>query len=440
MIGLDAFLTGASEHCGKCGGIWGMAEPAPGLAPRFFAYLEPIRGFAAVSVVFVHCFAAFAPMYHLTGLGAVVAARFFSVVSGHNAVILFFVLSGFVLYESLRCEPISARLFVRFLIRRACRMLPVALVALALGAAVVSLIRPGPDVLRYGAPWFTNGYGRLAARDLAANFLFLSNRIDVVYWSLSVELAASLVFVPLVFYARRFGVAAQAGLLMGLVAVSYVSFGQYWAGAQQSWYELALLPVPDILMFLFCFHLGILTNQLRAPLAGGWARRLAPYAGLCLLGVGPCKFANPPPPAVAWLWGVPVKLDALTTMVEAVGACLVVYAWSHEGGRLTKAVLGSRAARALGRWSYGIYCVHIVIFKIVFVLAVAALGAELSALPWLGPVVALGTVLPASIAVAALLRRWVELPGIRLGKVLADGNRVKKAVAFLKKSSAKNFC
>ncbi len=88
------------------------------------------------------------------------------------------------------------------------------------------------ECFRVRPPWFTNGYGRPAARDLAANFRFLSNRIDVVYWSLSVELAASAVFVPLVYVVRRFGVAAQAGLLMALVAISYVSFGPYWARAQ----------------------------------------------------------------------------------------------------------------------------------------------------------------------------------------------------------------
>jgi peptidoglycan/LPS O-acetylase OafA/YrhL len=401
-----------------------MAEPAPGQKPRFFPYLEPIRGFAAVSVVFVHCFAAFEPMFHLTGAGAIVAGGLFTVVSGHNAVMLFFVLSGFVLYESIRLEPICPRLFATFLVRRACRMLPVALVSLALASVVVTVLRPGPDVLRYGAPWFTNGFGSLTPHDLAANFLFLSNRINVVYWSLSVELAASAVFVPLAYYARRFGVAAQVALLVLLVAVSYASFGQYWGGAQQSWWSLALLPVPDILMFLFCFHLGILTNQLRAAAGGARIiRHVAPYLGLCLLGVGQCRFANPPPAALVWLCGLPVKIGALVSMIEAVGACLVVFAWSHEGGKWTRSVLGSRLARALGRWSYGIYCVHIVIFKVVFVLAVMALGAELTALPWLGPAVALCTVLPASIAAAALLRASVELPGIRLGKMFVARTR-----------------
>jgi peptidoglycan/LPS O-acetylase OafA/YrhL len=77
----------------------GIMSPAP--KNKIYA-LEAVRGLASILVFFHHFILGFLPQYHgvlagTNGSQALIGSVFFAFINGTAAVVLFFVLSGFVL-------------------------------------------------------------------------------------------------------------------------------------------------------------------------------------------------------------------------------------------------------------------------------------------------------------------------------------------------------
>ncbi len=92
------------------------ATPAELKAHRYVE-LDSIRGLAAFTVVMSHFFGIwqFEPAYNYVRM-----SPFRVVVAGHEAVVLFFVLSGFVL--SVQCSGKRPLTYPRYLLKRFCRI------------------------------------------------------------------------------------------------------------------------------------------------------------------------------------------------------------------------------------------------------------------------------------------------------------------------------
>jgi peptidoglycan/LPS O-acetylase OafA/YrhL len=426
----------SSSEANQSGAMTADATTAsrPHPAPVFYGNLESIRGLAALSVVFVHCLGVFRSTAHAAGLGGIAYSLFVDAFNGRNAVVLFFVLSGFVLCESVRGDIISLRLFLAFIVKRAFRIVPVAYAALAFATLYLFLFAPPPGrALEESAEWFLRGFQRPTLTLLLANFTFLSNQIVVVYWTLYVELMASLLFVPLFWLSGLGGWAAQIGVQIALLLISYRFAGQ------PGWLHLLWLPVlPAILTYFFCFHLGILVNRLRhqfddRTMQSGSRGVQAEVIDLAAVTFGVYVLSEITP--------IAYNGDAVEIVLEAFGSCLLVYGCSSPRSRLLDATLGRIAIRYLGQLSFSIYAIHIVVLKPVFVLIVLWLGVYFATSPLLGPLLALAIVVPISITLAHLMHGLVEVPGIRLGRLLVsragllgDGRRVARDA--LSRSSA----
>ena len=111
-----------------------LAQPT-----RHFRALDSLRGVAASAVVLHHCGLLCADYFHYP-----IAQRAFlwECVDriGHSAVIIFFVLSGFVLQLSFQSTS-NFNYFV-YLIKRGCRIYPAMIVAIAASALLLFAIRP----------------------------------------------------------------------------------------------------------------------------------------------------------------------------------------------------------------------------------------------------------------------------------------------------------
>ena len=155
--------------------------------------LDLIRGIAAALVVLTHAELIVRPVAPWTWM----ASPPFSFLPLSRApVMVFFVLSGFVLTVSLT-QPGSPT-FGQFVLRRFCRIYLPFLAAVAFSIACFYIIRPAPIVEQSG--WF-NGtwcFG-VSARVLVGHLLMLGRfndaTLDNVTWSLWYELRISL-FLP----------------------------------------------------------------------------------------------------------------------------------------------------------------------------------------------------------------------------------------------------
>lgn len=149
--------------------------------PAFSIYLDLVRFLAALSVVLHHTWNHFSPI------------RF----PGHEAVVVFFVLSGYVItYTALR----PGMTLSTYLQHRIARIVPVAWVALLLG-----LVLARED-------------GMEAIRATLANMIFLGQSgtgwieapLNEAYWSLNYEVWYYLIFAAWVYSAPRYRIAITA--------------------------------------------------------------------------------------------------------------------------------------------------------------------------------------------------------------------------------------
>ncbi len=364
--------------------------------PGYLVAGDALRALAALAVVVFHAEQAVAYGYGepFRGDPAAVSPIGPVLAQGNAGVWVFFALSGYLVGGPfvrawLRGTPAPAP--GRYLVRRLRRIVPAFWVVLA-----VVLVRFGTydhdasDILRLFA--FAQNVGQAG--------------IDSVLpqgWTLGCELGFYLAL-PLialvVAVAGRAGVTPGPGarrtiVLGGIVLVSALSLA---VRAGDDVGPLTLTTAATAWAFAPGLLLAALEDDLRPRLHGALPGRLAAGAFVvCSLG------------AFTYLVVAGTDTAPLTgeLLRAAAGGALVVAAllwqWSTGGApRVTR----TRAVHALGRWSYGIYLVHIAVAREILRHFPSSVGIE----PKLYVVAAL--MVPGSIAAAAMLWWLVEEPAL----------------------------
>ncbi len=332
--------------------------------------LTGLRGIAAWLVVFYHIRTACLPSIGPT--------MFAILARGYLAVDLFFLLSGFVLWlnsaERLRAGGGGAA--ARFMVRRIGRLWPLhgAVLGFTLGIALV-LRATARDAS--GFPWATLPLHALLVQNWGFTHALDWNVPD---WSISTELAASLLF-PLIAFAdwERRRTTALAGALVLLAALLAALFAS--RGGGNLGFDIIRLGLPRCLIE---FTAGTILCAL-------WRRwRGRRHAGGIALGL-----------AALLLGGAAAGLARETLLVPAGFAALLMGIAIAEA----RNPLGAALPHWLGERSYATYLVHYPLFfafKLAFVRDA-----------WDVPLWQLGLFLAGLLAVSAALHAWVELPAQR---------------------------
>jgi peptidoglycan/LPS O-acetylase OafA/YrhL len=355
-----------------------------------FESLDGLRGAAALAVVIHHS----ANVYLDTETRNVrlltpilrVLARL-----GHPAVLLFFVLSGFVLYVSfLRGHDKS---YLSFLSRRIFRLYPALIVAVA-GAALLHWLQSPRDCSAYD-PWVASCW----CRDLTVGGTFRimsllglraeDNLFNPVLWSLFIEMRFSIAFMLLAALCQRSWI-----VIFGVGAASYLGGAHLLATA--GYHEPFLMgdSLPSIagvtLFYLPSFILGMLVADFLHKRVGykywptsNWIK-IAIVAFLTVLGLA-------------------VNSDILREFVfAAIIFCVCLGGWLD-------ALLRRRPFLFLGRASYSLYLIHLpILFAMTY---------------WLQPKIGIAAVVliaPAvSLVAARAMYSLIEVPGISAGRTVA---------------------
>jgi peptidoglycan/LPS O-acetylase OafA/YrhL len=359
--------------------------------------LDAVRGLAALTVLLHHCafvLPAFAATHWPRHHGLLTVAKrtpLAALTAGHEAVMLFFVLSGFVL--ALPYIAGEHESYGRFAVRRVCRIwIPYAAALLVAGLARWALAdRPlhGVSAL-FTLPWHT---GPFTGTELLGHVSLVGSfdpwQLDPVVWSLVHEMRISLVFPVLVLLCLR---------------------GRWWHIAMVALAADALLwlapGTPADGGLLLTAHYGVLfvggivlARDRRRVVAAvvGWSRTGRLWLAAVSLA---CYTAALMQPALS-RHGRP--FGDLLSGVGSLGFITLALA----AGRVTSA-LRSPIPSFLGRISYSLYLLHVVVLLVLL----HALSGRLP-LPLL-----IGCGFGASLLVAWLSQRWVERPSINLGRRL----------------------
>lgn len=339
--------------------------------------LEALRGLAALMVVGHHVFPTVTyPWMHIP-------------FNGRAAVSLFFVLSGYVLGLSLRRgQGTLIWQYFSFVLRRILRIYPVYFVATV------------AFVLYWKIYPFAGGQGplvhlanlQLTSFQLIKNFLFLDQSINIVTWSLKVEMVGSLALPIMHFLSNRRSWTFRATLLVSLILLALTASGG------------------PIRQCLFMFYLGYLLIDLETIFPKLTAHAYTLFTTTCI-----AMFLN------ARFLGETGLGSRIGLIVEAACAAGLILGIQAGGGSLW-GVLDRPWTHFAGRVSYSVFLVHLLVEDILIGLMMLS---PLRMMPehglsylflWLG----LCLSVPVVLLVAGRLYRWIELPFIRIGKAFGS--------------------
>jgi len=346
--------------------------------PRRFAFIDALRGLAALAVCGVHFFSD--ESYH--GVLLQTFPRWISkpLELGTIGVQVFFVLSGFVIAYSIRKTRVTGRFLGNFALRRSLRLDPPYWTTLFMVLAINVIGR---------RLWHDVGFQQPSAWDVVINMLYLPQLLGrpqfivSVAWTLAIEIQFYLVLVTAVGISQRIGNRRSMGYPTFGYAIFFTTLA---AAALASRLELVHISPAVFLVYWLPFFLGALACwSLEGTVWSGWFWIFATLTSASYFG------------------------DFDGRIFGGVFTALAIYA----GGRLGKLYDWGNVAplQFLGKISYSLYLGHAIVGQKTIKLAHRFLGPS----PLAGTLAFLAAFV-VSILAAYLMYRFLERPSVRLAR------------------------
>jgi peptidoglycan/LPS O-acetylase OafA/YrhL len=393
-----------------------------------FAFLDGLRGLAALQVVFLHYFSAFLPAtvyalgpQHFEWEATFSHSAFSYPLAGYSAVDLFFVMSGFVLAQSF----IKARVPVwHSALKRFVRLfIPVA-VATVIAASLSPAIHHWQDeaLSVSGSGWLADIYLNPMSWRTVSKDVFLSSML-VGYDGPSLLQSLIAPFRLPIFSPQNFALNAPMWTLHGefwgsmlvlFLALAFKRLPAIWFAAM-----IVLLLAFTGTSLLSVFVIGFLIYLARRHLLGLHGYLTSGVLSVTLLGAGVWLCVDRRVPEIAHLNNALAgysHLGAITDDLfqDSIGAVLVFLAVMV--GPVFRRALSLPLLRFLGRLSFSIYLLH---FPIMLSLG-GAVFAAISPYGYLAGVaasIAVGTA--CTLICAYWFEQWVDAPSISLSRSFA---------------------
>jgi peptidoglycan/LPS O-acetylase OafA/YrhL len=302
--------------------------------------------------------------------------------NGTGAVMLFFVISGYVLgCNVLPDSTLTVLFYAKFAIRRIFRIMPA--LWLSLVVAVVLLVFYHHQSVTRGA--------LLNAAFLGKDAL----RFNGPLWSLQIEMAISALYPLLLFANFRFGLFAQ------LAALAILSLITYSNNDPVAWKN-----------YLFCFQLGIMVPSAGKMLIEALKPQLTfPVFLVALAGIMT-------PTNLSHLGYLSMTEHAL---IEGFSGFVILSYILHADCPRLNSLLRSRLARFIGMISYSLYLLHLPISDVLNNLVPRVLNLSIDYQNWgiLFRLAMVPVVVTVCAAAAWISYRIIEAPFHELGRRLA---------------------
>jgi peptidoglycan/LPS O-acetylase OafA/YrhL len=362
--------------------------------------LQSLRGLAALCVLGGHS---------ALIVATPIAVRHQQIFQPNAAVVLFYVLSGYVLSLSLARDGN----LLRFAVRRLFRILPV--YWLGIFVCCGSYLIADHAAIEGATQWF-NGtlVGSAAAvqwANIRPNLTAWSTSMSGVLWSVQVELFTAPLIPFMLYVSRRVPLVVDA-LIVAALAVLMKDF--------RASPVLQTTPQLTFVAYLLCFYLGVVIPRL---LAIEPVRRILSNAPLAVAALALSIYIY----GHTWQFG----LDFFGYLVASAFISMWIVAYVAAGSR--RDVLSWRPLIWLGDVSYSFYAygtpiMMVVALGVFLILPAGWRATDLgsAAIIWVTFVGSLAVTLP----LAWLSYRWVELPLIEAGRRLISATLARPLQAF----------
>ncbi|CAM3526504.1 acyltransferase [Paenibacillus lupini] len=374
---------------------------------RRFEELDSLRGLAALTVVFCHFLLIFPAMDYLysnpDGEGSIwVKALTYSPLhllwGGHEAVILFFLLSGFVLTLPFLK---SKQAYIPYLIRRICRIYLPYLIAVVI--ALIACVSLYSGVVSGLSEWFNIRWvDPISIKAILAHLSLIllpgsmMNEYNAVLWTLVHEMRISIIFPLVVFAVNRL---SWRNSLILAVLISLAGFsGKYIA------YPFHGNELVTTLQYLGIFVVGSLLAKHKNTLQQFFMKLTAAKSAILLV-FAVLSYTY------SWWFFYDIKiihLEIINDWIITVGASIFILFALYS--KAFSRVLLVKPIHYLGRISYSLYLYH-------FIVLISLVHLFNGQLPiWLITVLSF----LAALAISSVAYHLIELPAIRIGKHLSS--------------------
>jgi peptidoglycan/LPS O-acetylase OafA/YrhL len=348
-------------------------------------HLDALRGIAALSVLYIHC----------AGLVKVnyVGIHLF----GHAPVIFFFILSGYVLTNSLHNKKMSFNIILAFYVKRIMRLYPAVLFSL-LFAFLLSRYYYSPDNLKnidipqgylIDKAIRVNSWSRFMAE-----LTFEKMRLIPPLWTIKAELLGSALIPFLLILVKRYKYVAMP---------LYVLFALFLYKG-----ELFNMPRNDVFApqyYILPFFLGMMVCMLKPDenMPSSQTTRWVSLSCILLIVFTVNKYMT--------------SVNTVDTFLSIILSMLFYVLVPFNDG--FKKILLSPLFQFIGKYSFGIYLLHFPVLFFVWSIIAKSLPGFLYLNHFLViSVLFFLTMLP-TIILSTFLFKCVEMPSIQLGKILA---------------------
>ncbi|RYZ61299.1 MAG: acyltransferase [Chitinophagaceae bacterium] len=374
-----------------------IIEKQPGTNRPKLLFLDGLRGIAALYVMMGHArwllwegYQAFTAHPEKYSLFDKFLVYFFSLFKwGHEFVLLFFVLSGFVIHYGYALklkQNSSAKIqWGQYLLRRARRIYPPFLFAVLLTLILDTIGRANGLAIYDGQTPYqsinTNvGNQNLEWQTLAGNLFFLYKEYVPLFgtngptWSLKFEWWFYMIY-PLMILVARKHIYYATGLMVVLFAASFFPF--LWPEALSC----------EIFGSMICWWLGVILAEVAT---GRITMPMPVMAGLAILGFGVCFI---------------ISGDSRVTDLKTAFLFTAIIATLLAAARRGKSLKWLEKLKPLGDFSYTLYIIH---FPILVLLSGLIMRYRSNSLPAHSYFIMLGIVI--CLAVAYVAHFLVERP------------------------------
>ena len=368
--------------------------------------LDALRGVAAFIVLIGHCFAIYPPVYDIfnsrsTSNPSYLLKSFtFSPLhifwNGHAAVILFFILSGFVLSVSHYHGP--KFYYPGYLIKRLCRLYIPYIIIVTISVLLINFYQGKHGIENVSYPYDESWSSKINITDYL-KLLILTGKIDVVdlpLWTIIIEIKISIILPVFIMLIKKLSFIKN--LLLILVCIVIVKLSMHVS-------VISYIPDFKILYFLPFFLAGSVLYRFRVEIMSLKINNMATQLILYCLILTLCNWE--------WIivWIIKYDKNSIYYMINdyivAFGCILLMIVTISNVGAIKK-ILNTKALQFLGQISYSLYLVHVIV--IMFILYSFRSAENIFLVP---------LIIVATLLFSYAYYLYIEQPSIKLGKYLA---------------------
>ena len=335
--------------------------------------LQVLRAILALMVAAGHSFLIFNVPTQPSSLDTAASLYALVVLQAGNAVMIFYVLSGFVLsayFRGIGMADVNG--YLSFIVRRLIRLWPVAAASVLLGIGYVVLV-PNHR-LDIAGVWFNASLfpQPLGSASLVLNFLIYDWDFNGVLWSIWIEITVAFIMPFLVYAKDHLGPVPR--LILGVALAAIMVFTES----------------PLVTKFLFCFYLGLHVHHAISWISG----RHAILAVVALM-------------AAQGLLLHQMMDQSKVALVAALSGFVVVAYHAKQK------VAYSRLLEWLGELSYSFYAVHLIVMHATAMLLLNSIFT-LTGSTFIAQAMIAAVSIAIAVAAAIPVYILVEKPSIRL--------------------------